>query len=95
MQSYSHHLNILVLELEYALKTVFLRIGKTYKFQKLRNMLGFIQIKISKNLKIPDSLNFFFGFLHTRFYVCHIRIFTNIKYVFLPRKWLRKYVFRT
>jgi len=35
-----------------------------------------------KNLKNPDSLDFL-GFLHTYFYVIPIRIFTDIKYVFL------------
>ena len=49
-------------------------------------MLGFIKPRSTyrENLTIPDSLDFL-GFLHTHFNVCNIHIFTDIKYVFLPR----------
>ena len=80
MQIYIQLHKIFVLELEYALKT-----GKTYKFQN-QELFGFFQ-----------SCRFivFFKFLHTHFYVCHIRIFTDIKFVIFPRKWLQKYVCHT
>ena len=54
-----------------------------------------LKIRIFKKpIKIPDSLDFL-GFLHTHFYVCHIHIFTDIKYVFSLRKWLHEYLRHT
>jgi len=81
MRKIIFHFFWLILELE---KYVFLRIGKTEKFQKLRNVRIFSNLNHTyrKNLKNPDSLDFL-GFLHTHFYVIPIRIFTDIKYVFL------------
>ena len=66
--------------------------GKTYKFQKLKKN-DFFKPKSTyrKNLKNPDSLDFL-GFFTYTFLACQMHIFTDIKYVFLPRKWFRKHV---
>ena len=98
MQNYSQLLHILVSELEYAAeKYVFLRIGKTYIFQKLGNVRIFSNYKSTyrKNLKILRFIGFLGFYISIFTNLSYIYIFTDIKYVFLPRKWLGKYAYHT